>query len=89
MTQVSFVALTVAFASALFFGMLLLLEAGRRLGLREAAKHGGNARSGVGIVDGVVYGLLGLLIGFTFSGAADRFDKRRKSESATKCARSA
>lgn len=78
MTQVSFVALTVAFASALFFGMLLLLEAGRRLGLREAAKHGGNARSGVGIVDGVVYGLLGLLIGFTFSGAADRFDKRRE-----------
>jgi hypothetical protein len=78
MTQFRFVALTVAVASALFFGMLVLLEAGRRLGLREAAKHGGNARAGVGVVDSVVYSLLGLLIGFSFSGAADRFDSRRQ-----------
>jgi hypothetical protein len=78
MTQFRFVALTVALACGLFFGMLILLEAGRRLGLSESAKHGGNARSGVGIVDSVVYSLLGLLIGFSFSGAADRFDRRRE-----------
>jgi hypothetical protein len=78
MTHFRFVALTAAVASGLFFGMLFLLEVGRRLGLREAAKHGGNARSGVGIVDSVVYSLLGLLIGFSFSGAADRFDRRRE-----------
>ena len=77
MTQSWFVALTSALAISLFLGMLLLLECGRRLGLRESAKHGASARSGVGVVDGVVYSLLGLLIGFTFSGAANRFDARR------------
>jgi len=76
-TQSAFVALTSALAIALFLGMLLLLEGGRRLGLRESAKHGAEARAGVGVVDGVVYSLLGLLIGFTFSGAANRFDARR------------
>jgi hypothetical protein len=78
MTQFRFVALTIALASGLFLGMLLLLEAGRRLGLREVARHGGSARAGVGIVDSIVYSLLGLLIGFSFSGAADRFDSRRE-----------
>ncbi len=77
MTHSLFVALTSALAIGLFLGMLLLLEVGRRLGLRESAKHGTSARSGVGVVDGVVYSLLGLLIGFTFSGAANRFDARR------------
>ena len=77
MTHSWFVALTSALAIGLFLGMLLLLEVGRRLGLRESARHGSSARAGVGVVDAVVYSLLGLLIGFTFSGAANRFDARR------------
>jgi len=77
-SHVWFLAVTSTLVVALFLGMLLLLEAGRRLGLRESAKHGANARSGVGLVDGIVYALLGLLIGFTFSHAADRFDMRRE-----------
>jgi len=77
-SQFRFIALATSLAAGLFLGMLALLELGRRLGLRERAKHGANARSGVGIVDGVVYSLLGLLVGFTFSGAADRFDSRRE-----------
>ena len=32
---------------------------------------------GIGAVDGMVYALLGLLVAFTFSGAASRFDDRR------------
>jgi hypothetical protein len=32
----------------------------------------------VGVVDGAVFALLGLLIAFTFSGAASRFDTRRQ-----------
>lgn len=64
-------------ALALFLGMLLCLEAGRRLGARQLAKHGPKARTGVGAVDAAVYGLLALLIGFTFNGAATRFDQRR------------
>jgi hypothetical protein len=78
MLETRFILLTVGFALSLFLGMLGLLELGRRLGRAQVRKHGGNARTGIGIVDGVVYSLLGLLVGFTFSGAADRFDQRRR-----------
>jgi len=35
------------------------------------------ARAGVGTIEGSIFALLGLLIAFTFSGAAARFDARR------------
>ncbi len=35
------------------------------------------AREGLGVVEGAVFSLLGLLIAFTFSGAATRFEGRR------------
>jgi hypothetical protein len=73
-----FALIDVAIAGGLFLGMLLFLEMGRRMGIRQVAKRGTAARSGVGVVDGTVYGLLGLLLGFAFSGAAARFDKRRE-----------
>jgi hypothetical protein len=78
MLQFRFVALTLALALGLFVGMVVLLEVGRRFGLRQTEEHGSDARSGVGVVDTVVYALLGLLVGFTFSGAAERFDTRRQ-----------
>ena len=66
------------FTLALFSGMLALLEIGRRIGLRRMAQDSEGARAGVGAVEGAVFGLLGLLIAFTFSGAASRFDTRRQ-----------
>src|SRR5215475_7969280 len=66
------------FAVTLFVGMLLLLEVGRRIGLRRIAEEAEGARAGVTAVEGAVFGLLGLLIAFTFSGAASRFDTRRQ-----------
>ena len=60
----------------LFFGMLLFLEIGRRIGLHHLAREGGLAR-GVSTAEGAVFALLGLLIAFTFSGAASRFEDRR------------
>jgi hypothetical protein len=60
----------------LLLGMLLFLEIGRRIGLRHLHHAGGLAR-GVGTAEGAVFGLLGLLIAFTFSGAASRFEDRR------------
>jgi hypothetical protein len=61
----------------LFFSMLLLLDIGRRVGVRRLASDPEGARTGTGTVDGAVFALLGLLIAFTFSGAASRFDARR------------
>jgi len=60
----------------LFFGMLLFLEIGRRIGLHHLVREGGLAR-GVSTAEGAVFALLGLLIAFTFSGAASRFEDRR------------
>jgi len=64
-------------ASGLCLGMLLVLEAGRRLGKRRLARDPEGARAGLGAVEGSLFGLLGLLIAFTFGGAAFRFDARR------------
>ena len=66
------------FAMGLFVGMLTLLEVGRRIGARRLAEDPKGAEVGVGAVDGAVFALLGLLIAFTFSGAASRFDTRRQ-----------
>jgi hypothetical protein len=66
------------YAALLCVGMLVLLEVGRRLGLRRLGRDPQGARTGAGAVDGAVFGLLGLLIAFTFSGAASRFDSRRE-----------
>ena len=75
MLQIRFALVALAIAISLFLGMLLFLEVGRRLGVRRLQKPG--ARAGVGVVDGTVYALLALLLGFTFSSAAARFDNRR------------
>jgi len=66
------------FALGLLLGMLILLEIGRRIGIRRMAQDAEGARAGVGAVEGAIFGLLGLLIAFTFSGAASRFDSRRQ-----------
>ena len=64
------------FVIALFVGILAAMELGRRLGKRQLASPDGGP-AGFGAVEGAVFGLLGLLLAFTFSGAAARFDDRR------------
>jgi hypothetical protein len=66
----------VLLAVGLFAGMLLMLEAGRRMGLRRIAK-GADVAAGAAL-NASVFGLLGLLVAFTFSGAASRFETRRQ-----------
>src|SRR5512134_2640513 len=65
-------------AVGLFLSMLILSDVGRRIGMRRLAQDPEGAEVGVGVVDGAVFALLGLLIAFTFSGAAARFDARRQ-----------
>ena len=62
----------------LLMAMLFLLEVGRRAGARRIARDPEGARAGAGAIDGAVFGLLGLLVAFTFGGAATRFDARRQ-----------
>ena len=61
----------------ILLGMQGTLEVGRRIGMRRMARDPEGAKAGSGVIDGAVFGLLGLLIAFTFSGAAARFDARR------------
>jgi len=75
--RVQFDVLVPALIGALFAAMLLLLELGRRIGMRRRAHDPDGAGSGVAAVEGAIFGLLGLLLAFTFSGAAARFDARR------------
>lgn len=64
-------------AAGLIFFMLVAVEGGRRLGKLRQAKDPDGARAGVGAAESSIYALFGLLIAFTFSGAAQRFDARR------------
>jgi len=59
-----------ALLPGLFVAMVALVEAGRRIG--STRKIGGLAA-----VEGAVFGLMGLLIAFTFGSAAARFETRR------------
>jgi len=70
------VGVNIASFVALFFALIVCLEAGRRSG-RRAFGSGRAHPSGLGTVEAVTFGLLGLLLAFTFSGAAARLDTRR------------
>ena len=65
------------FALGLFIAMLFLLEIGRRMGIRRTAMDPEGARVPLTAIEGGIFALLGLLIAFSFSGAASRFDHRR------------
>jgi len=68
-----------AFLVAFFAALLALLALGRRLARRRACDDpGATPGVGVGVADGAVFALIGLLIAFSFSGAATRFDQRRE-----------
>ena len=62
----------------LLIGMLIALEIGRRVALRRMSLDKEGARFGISTVEGAILALLGLMIAFTFSGAAARFDMRRQ-----------
>jgi hypothetical protein len=65
------------FAVLLLMGMLLMLEVGRRFGVRRRQNESEGERSGLGTVEGAVFALFGLMVAFTFSGAASRFNEKR------------
>ncbi|MBN1853783.1 MAG: hypothetical protein JW829_13710 [Pirellulales bacterium] len=69
--------LSAAFALFLFGGALACLRFGWRIGKRRFQTEGEVGQSGLGAIEGAIFGLMGLLIAFTFTGAATRFHERR------------
>jgi hypothetical protein len=57
--------------------MLVFIEVGYRIGRRRRAANPDASNEGTGAVDAAVFGLLGLTLAFTFSGASDRLAVRR------------
>jgi hypothetical protein len=57
--------------------MLLLLEMGRRIGKHRMKLDPDRFHEGFGTMEAAVFGLMGLMIAFTFSGAISRLDQRR------------
>lgn len=64
-------------AIGLFFGMLVLFEVGRRIGVATLARDPEGVARGAGPVQAAVFGLLGMLLALTLTGAASRFEDRR------------
>lgn len=75
-----FTLLTVFLSVGLLGLMVAFLEIGRRAGRKklEADEDKEGGRAGLGAIEGAVFGLFGLLVAFTFAGAAQRFDERRE-----------
>lgn len=63
---------------AMLAAMLVLLEAGRRIGLHRLKHDEEGSGKGLGAMEGAVFGLMGLMVAFSFSGAASRFEVRRE-----------
>jgi hypothetical protein len=57
--------------------ILLSVECGYRIGLRQRRTSPNHTPHVHRTIEGSVFGLMGILIGFTFYGAATRFDNRR------------
>lgn len=73
----SFSLLTLLGAVAFLVLMLLASELGHRFGIARIAHDPEGLAKGIGAAEAAVFGLLGLLLAFSFSGAASRFEDRR------------
>src|SRR6516165_11467690 len=73
-----FMLFAVGIAALFFIGALISLNYGRRLGLQYRKHTNGESTAGLATVEGAIFGLMGLLLAFTISGALQRFDARRQ-----------
>lgn len=61
----------------LFFAMLAVLKLGYRMGMKRIEVETEHERVGLVSVETAIFGLLGLVLAFTYSGASQRFEQRR------------
>ena len=60
-----------------FLGIVLLVKLGRRLGERLVAAEPVRENGVPNTIEAAIYALFGLMVAFTFAGAASRFDAKR------------
>lgn len=72
-----FVTVNAIISVAIWAAFIACVGIGRALGKRRLAAHPDSSNTGLGVMDGVVYALLGLVLAFTFNGAAERTFARR------------
>ncbi|HTO68580.1 MAG TPA: DUF4239 domain-containing protein [Myxococcota bacterium] len=60
-----------------FLGVMLCIEVGRRIGVARHLADPERSRDGAAAFEGAIFGLVGLVIAFTFGGALTRWDGRR------------
>jgi len=65
------------FAGGLFLGIFLMMYLGKYIRTRQKAKDIESARPGFAALEASLFGLLGLILAFSFSGALTRFDARK------------
>jgi hypothetical protein len=69
---------SIALLFGLFCGLLVCLEVGYRFGRDRYGRNGTLAYEGTGVLEGALFTLLGLLLGFSFAGATSRLDSRHE-----------
>ena len=57
----------VAFAGGLFVAMIVMQHVGHGIAMTRMARDPESAKKGAGVIEGAVFGLLSLLVAFTFS----------------------
>lgn len=57
--------------------IISMLALGRKIGISRRTKHKNNEEKAEETIVGAIFGLLALIIAFSFSGASDRYDYRR------------
>ena len=71
-------ALEIALGCCLFAGMLCLTQLGRWVGRIRLQRNADESGGSFAVLEGGVFGLMGLLIAFTFSASASRLEARRQ-----------
>lgn len=69
--------LAILVSTCLFISMMACLDLGYRVARRRIAEQP-TAHQGIGAIEAAIFALLGLLLGFSFSGATSRLDARRQ-----------
>lgn len=57
--------------------IISMLALGRKIGIVRRTRHNNNKEKAEETIVGAIFGLLALIIAFSFSGASDRYDHRR------------